>query len=549
MTAAELSNGSRLYDHFDNSVTFSSDNDSKSDTTTVTTQLQNTSIVWDPASKAGERYLETSRVPRCANLTKSQSPGDKDQSSLLSRMPPGWVRVTKQRKTGKTAGKIDVYITSPQGQTFRSRASLQAFLLKEEMGGLLIEHFDLTAPKSGSDVSPLSCQEKKQRRTIKEEKKKKNVDNDGAKALGSLPTNAKTTSSATPSQQTTRERRKSAMPAKQTNRPHSNRSPKKEPESRHPETSKLSEIKETFKNNDCGLGQTDKCPLLSSLAVGDVKVQKNPDKKQSLRQRLLRLTQDIPLDQQNANLGSLTPVPILTVQSATESESEEDGRKLKGDLDRKPYAKVEAGIEEHMDAEVEAERLSSPHTTGGHSTPMSSQESKGLGEKRKTSPYFSKKSLRDDLSPPRRKAFKKWNPPPSPFNLVQETLYSDPWKLLVATIFLNKTSGKVAIPVLWKFFELYPSAEVTRQADWKPISELMKPLGLYELRSKTIIRFSEEYLSKEWRYPIELHGIGKYGNDAYRIFCVGEWRQVNPQDHKLNKYHAWMKENHESLGV
>lgn len=46
------------------------------------------------------------------------------------------------------------------------------------------------------------------------------------------------------------------------------------------------------------------------------------------------------------------------------------------------------------------------------------------------------------LSPPRRKAFRKWTPPRSPFNLVQETLFHDPWKLLIATIFLNKTSGK-----------------------------------------------------------------------------------------------------------
>lgn len=39
---------------------------------------------------------------------------------------------------------------------------------------------------------------------------------------------------------------------------------------------------------------------------------------------------------------------------------------------------------------------------------------------------------------------------------------------------------------------------------------------------------SDEYLTKQWRYPIELHGIGKYGNDSYRIFCVNEWKQVSP---------------------
>lgn len=145
----------------------------------------------------------------------------------------------------------------------------------------------------------------------------------------------------------------------------------------------------------------------------------------------------------------------------------------------------------------------------------------------------------------------------------------------------------MAIPTLWQFFERYPSAEVTQGAEWKPMSELMKPLGLYELRAKALIRFSgkrtplltsslhvttvtsvfkgsdiiccpcaqvvtkcgsavcllvwllsqqwvydicvflEEYLTKQWRYPVELHGIGKYGNDSYRIFCLGEWREAS----------------------
>uniref|UniRef100_A0A3Q3XMQ5 Methyl-CpG-binding domain protein 4 n=1 Tax=Mola mola TaxID=94237 RepID=A0A3Q3XMQ5_MOLML len=152
------------------------------------------------------------------------------------------------------------------------------------------------------------------------------------------------------------------------------------------------------------------------------------------------------------------------------------------------------------------------------------------------------------LSPPRRKIFKKWTPPRSPYNLVQETLFHDPWKLLVATIFLNKTR-KMAIPLLWQFFEHYPSPEVTSESDWKPMSEFMKPLGLYELRAKTLIRFSEEYLTKQWHYPIELHGIGKYGNDSYRIFCVGEWRQVTPDDHMLNKYHTWLWENHATFNL
>lgn len=50
--------------------------------------------------------------------------------------------------------------------------------------------------------------------------------------------------------------------------------------------------------------------------------------------------------------------------------------------------------------------------------------------------------------------------------------------------------GKMAIPVLWQFLEKYPSAEVARTANWRDVSELLKPLGLYDLRAKTIIKFS-----------------------------------------------------------
>lgn len=51
---------------------------------------------------------------------------------------------------------------------------------------------------------------------------------------------------------------------------------------------------------------------------------------------------------------------------------------------------------------------------------------------------------------------------------------------------------------------------------------------------------TEEYNSKDWVYPEELYGIGKYGNDSYRIFCTPEWREVRPTDHMLNKYYAWL---------
>ncbi|KAL4226094.1 Methyl-CpG-binding domain protein 4 [Mactra antiquata] len=142
-----------------------------------------------------------------------------------------------------------------------------------------------------------------------------------------------------------------------------------------------------------------------------------------------------------------------------------------------------------------------------------------------------------------------WTPPKSPYNLVQESLFHDPWKLLVATIFLNRTTGSAAIPLLWKFLNKWPNPDVARKGDPVAMARILQPLGLHEKRAHTIIRFSNEYLTKSWKYPIELYGIGKYGNDSYRIFCLNEWKQVRPDDHKLNLYHSWLTDNADSLDI
>jgi hypothetical protein len=44
----------------------------------------------------------------------------------------------------------------------------------------------------------------------------------------------------------------------------------------------------------------------------------------------------------------------------------------------------------------------------------------------------------------------------------------------------------------------------------------------------------------QWHEPEELHGIGQYGADAYRIFCRGDWRGVAPRDKDLLRYHSWL---------
>ncbi|CAI9737241.1 methyl-CpG-binding domain protein 4 isoform X2 [Octopus vulgaris] len=243
--------------------------------------------------------------------------------------------------------------------------------------------------------------------------------------------------------------------------------------------------------------------------------------------------------------GSPSLASFLSKKRKLEKEC---GPELLKDLHPNKMAKVAAGGDEDngdadnckvADAKT-CQNSSIKETKSKPKSPKSLQKSK----------YFQKKDDKmTSLAQPRILSQTKWTPPKSPFCLVQESLFHDPWKLLIATIFLNKTTGKAAIPLLWKFFDLYPDADTTRKANWQEIARLITPLGLNEKRSKIIIRFSEEYRLKNWKYPDELYGIGKYGNDSYRIFCINEWKQVIPTDHKLNDYHKWLWDNHERLGI
>ncbi|CAG8782591.1 17102_t:CDS:2, partial [Racocetra fulgida] len=72
----------------------------------------------------------------------------------------------------------------------------------------------------------------------------------------------------------------------------------------------------------------------------------------------------------------------------------------------------------------------------------------------------------------------KYIPMPSPHNLVQESLYYDPWKHLIATMFLNRTRGSQALPFLWKFLDEYPTPQIAIKADINKLADLLRPLGL-----------------------------------------------------------------------
>lgn len=131
----------------------------------------------------------------------------------------------------------------------------------------------------------------------------------------------------------------------------------------------------------------------------------------------------------------------------------------------------------------------------------------------------------------------------SPYNLLQEIYINEKqgiWKILVCCQFLNITTRRQVDRVRHEFFRRWPTPQKAMHADSAEMASLIKSLGLFNRRSVSIIRMSQEFLLKDWKEPKELYGLGQYAQDSYDIFVRGV-RPPNPSDKFLQKYLDWVK--------
>ncbi|KAK5638017.1 hypothetical protein RI129_012312 [Pyrocoelia pectoralis] len=133
-----------------------------------------------------------------------------------------------------------------------------------------------------------------------------------------------------------------------------------------------------------------------------------------------------------------------------------------------------------------------------------------------------------------------WIPPRSPHNLIEESLHQNPWSLLVATIFLNKTSCKAAKPNLDTFLEDFHNPHDVIRKKPSDLELYFTNIGLSKRRANQVWHMSHDYIHKRWRHVHELYGIGKYGEDAYRMFVLGDL-DIEPTDRFLRVYRDWVK--------
>jgi len=118
--------------------------------------------------------------------------------------------------------------------------------------------------------------------------------------------------------------------------------------------------------------------------------------------------------------------------------------------------------------------------------------------------------------------------------MVQEQVRSV-WQHMVGVICLNQTGRKKVKKILPEFFKKFPDEFELLKSDKDTIAEMLKDLGMKNVRANRIWRMTEDYLEWDGRDATELFGIGKYGSDSYEIFYRNKIPE-NVQDKELKRY-------------
>jgi len=118
--------------------------------------------------------------------------------------------------------------------------------------------------------------------------------------------------------------------------------------------------------------------------------------------------------------------------------------------------------------------------------------------------------------------------------LLQEVYQDDGWKMLTCCMLLNLTNRKQVDTVRDELFSRYPTPKDMMNANQSELADLLKPLGLYNRRAKSLIKMSKGYI-KGFKNVSELYGIGQYANDSWEIFQNNNIK-VNPTDKVLLEY-------------
>ena len=109
------------------------------------------------------------------------------------------------------------------------------------------------------------------------------------------------------------------------------------------------------------------------------------------------------------------------------------------------------------------------------------------------------------------------------------------WQHMVGVICLNLTNRVQVKAVLPKLFKKYPNPITFIRGHSSTQKKMLKPLGMVNKRLDRLKKMSIDFLTWDYKDANDLHGIGKYGSDSYRIFYKNDIPD-DVEDKELKRY-------------
>jgi A/G-specific adenine glycosylase len=106
---------------------------------------------------------------------------------------------------------------------------------------------------------------------------------------------------------------------------------------------------------------------------------------------------------------------------------------------------------------------------------------------------------------------------------------SDPYKVLIAEVFLRKTDAGKVLGIYEHFVRRYPGFEALINADRRELEDFLRPLGLYRRKAKELMDLARIAATKHrGKVPhsreelLELPGVGDYIANAVLCFAFAK---------------------------
>jgi len=94
---------------------------------------------------------------------------------------------------------------------------------------------------------------------------------------------------------------------------------------------------------------------------------------------------------------------------------------------------------------------------------------------------------------------------PTALQEISDSTNGDPFRVLIATVLSHRTKDPVTAQASTRLFKKYPGPKQLARADTRTVSRLIKPVGFYKTKAKTVKRIAKIILEKyDGRVPEEM---------------------------------------------